>query len=178
MRVSLRQLLLGVTSACALAALVHFVHHVDRSPSVNDVLHVVRSRCGNVLDYYDDDGSRSLAVIMSDATDAELARLRWARSIRSLSLMYGRVSDDGLTSVATIPKLRELDISHASITDVGLSALAGHAELERIDLSGTAVTFEGLQCLRSCSHLKRIRIDNCKNVPAAQRDKIAGWIRE
>ncbi|HEX9314256.1 MAG TPA: hypothetical protein VGA71_02445, partial [Actinomycetota bacterium] len=101
-------------------------------------------------------GLRELILSGSRVTDAGLASLGGARSLRRLSLWDTRVTDAGPAHLHELPFLTELDLGATAITDQGLAQLAA-LPLRRLALRDSLVSLEGLRALREA--LPRCRVE-------------------
>lgn len=91
-----------------------------------------------------------------DVTDAELAHMRPARSIRNLCLAHTHVTDAALLTMPTCDALEWLDLSFTPASNAAVARQVTSGNLQQLSLEKTAVTDELLASLAKLRSLEQL----------------------
>ena len=99
-----------------------------------------------------------LITMPTDASDAELARLRGLGNLSSLNIRGTRVSDVGMTHLKGLTNLRTLNLSGTQVTDAGLVHLKELTKLRELDLGSPQIGDAGLAHLKGLTSLSFLNL--------------------
>jgi hypothetical protein len=91
-------------------------------------------------------------------TDADLAPLEEARSLRALNLYGTSITDAGVQHLRELKSLRVLNLNGTRVTDAGLQHLHDLANLNQLTLMDIHITDAGLVHLQDLSNLNDLTI--------------------
>jgi RNA polymerase sigma factor (sigma-70 family) len=93
---------------------------------------------------------------LTDATDADLRRLKGLTALRLLDLQGTQVTDVGLEHMKGLAALQWLELRGTQVTDAGMEHLKGLSALQHLYLTGTKVTDAGLERLKGLTTLETL----------------------
>ena len=102
----------------------------------------------------------------SQATDAELERLKGLTSPQWLWLNNTQITDAGLVHLEGMASLEWLKLHGTQVSDAGLVHLKGLTSMERLSLTGTQVTDAGLVHLKELTNLQFLGLGNTEATDA------------
>ena len=104
------------------------------------------------------DGTVSLSLKATAATDKELAAISKFPSVVRLDLSATEISDLGLRDLSSLPKLRSLNLANTRVTDSGLVHLGKLDTLLELVLDQALIEGIGLPSLNALSNLRRLSL--------------------
>lgn len=97
----------------------------------------------------------------SNASDAEMAQLKFFPRLEEISLGGSRITESSLSHLAGLPRLRRVFLDGLTITQAGAKTLGQLVELEGLSLANTKANDAALATISGLTKLQVLNLTNC-----------------